>query len=272
MVFTTVSIRLLEYAEVTVDYFKNLGYKVYPEKNELEFPYTPTLVCVRGATTLIIELSNKLLDENKTSSWVSYGKSCSKDTRFAICLPPKAEHPATLEKNLKDMGVGLYIVQDENQLMERIPPSDLALQLQLPQLNSLPSKLRSRLGSAYEQFGRSHWREGFEEVCQVLETEARRYLKNGVKTGRITIMGKRGVSNPTSQRIDKMTMGQLAITFANIQNQNYLDAQIGKTLDHINGDRIGVVHHKAKAKTEKHLRANVGQHMWTTIGLLKKMI
>lgn len=271
-VFTTVSPRLLEYAEAVANHFKTHGYKVYPEKMELGFPYTPTILCKRGATTLILEVSNRLLDEKRTHAWIGYAKSSTKDTRVAICLPPKIVIPSSIESDLKILGMGVYIVQSDNRLLERIPPRDLALQIELPQLNSLSHKLQRLLGSAYEQFDRSHWREGFEDVCQVLETEARRYLKNGIKTGRITIVGRRGPNNPTTQQIGKMTIGQLVNAFSSIQNQNYLDTQIGKTLSKINTDRIGVVHHKSKLRTEKKLRANVGQHLWAIIVLLKQMI
>lgn len=249
--FSTVSTRLLEYAEAAVKHFENHGYRVYPEKIELGFPYTPTILCTRNSTTIILEVSNRLLDEKRTSAWVGYAKSCTKDTRVAVCLPPKATIPTHFETNLRKIGMGLYIAQEDGHLVESIPPRDLALQIELPQLSSLPRKLKSLLGSAYEQFNRSQWREGFEDACQALETEARQYLKADIKSGRIIIVGKTGPKNLTSQQVDKMTIGQLAKTFSSIQNQNYLDTQISKTLDKINMDRIGVVHHKLKPKTEK---------------------
>lgn len=270
--FSTVSTRLLEYAEAAVEYFENHGYKVHREKMELGFPYTPTILCIRNTTTIILEVSNNLLDEKKTNAWVGYAKSCTKDTRVAVCLPPKATIPTHIETNLRKIGMGLYIAQDEGHLIESIPPRDLALQIELPQLNSLPRKLKGLLGPAYEQFNRSQWREGFEDACQAFETEARRYLKTDIKLGRIIIIGKKGPKNPTNQQVDKMTIGQLAIAFSSIQNQNYLDTQISKTLDKVNKDRIGVVHHKLKPKTEKNLRANVGQHMWAIITVLRQMV
>ena len=66
-----------------------------------------------------------------------------------------------------------------------------------------------------------------------------------------------------------MTMGELARTFANIQNQNQTDSLIGKTLQRVNTDRVGVVHHKSKARTEKRLRTNVGQHMWAIVAAMR---
>ena len=69
-----------------------------------------------------------------------------------------------------------------------------------------------------------------------------------------------------------MTMGQLADTFANIQNQNQADSLIGQTLKKLNRDRVGVVHHKGKARTETRLRTNVGQHMWAIVAALRRLL
>ncbi len=69
-----------------------------------------------------------------------------------------------------------------------------------------------------------------------------------------------------------MTLGQLAKTFADIQNQNQADALIGKTLKKVNTDRVGVVHHKSKARTETRLRTNVGQRMWAIVNALRYLL
>lgn len=270
LIFSTLSVRLLEFAEATARYFQNHGYRVYAEKRELAFPYTPTLLCKRQSTTIIIEVTNSIrLD--RIASWVGFARSCNHDTRFAISLPSKIFLTPEIEDNLRKDGVGLYTAIVTG-VTERIPPKDLAINVELPPLNSLPRKLRTLLGPAYEQFNRSQWREGFEDACQALEVEARRYLKAGLKAGRIIVMGSQGPRNLTSQQIDRMTIGQLANTFSNIQNQNYLDAQVNQALSLVNADRVGVVHHKAKMKTEKRLRANVGQNFWAIIGVLREIV
>ena len=268
--FKNVSVALLEYAEEAVTDFENRGYKISIEKRELGFPYTPTLLCKQRRTTVIVELFAQLLLD-RIREWVLYARSSGQDTRVAICLPPKAKLTSKQEKSLREQKVGLYRATGHG-LEERIPTNDLALNVQLPLLNSLPNQLRSLLGPAYDQFNKSYWREGFEDACQAFENEARRYLKAGCRTGRITIMTKKGPKNPTIAQINKMTMGTLAKKFSDIQSQNYADAVIGKTLKRINQDRVGVVHHKSKLTTEKRLRANVGQHMWAIVAAMKEMI
>lgn len=66
-----------------------------------------------------------------------------------------------------------------------------------------------------------------------------------------------------------MTMGTLAKNFAAIQTQNHVDSRIAQALMTINRDRVGVVHHKSRATTERRLRVNVGGHMWAIIAALR---
>jgi len=75
-----------------------------------------------------------------------------------------------------------------------------------------------------------------------------------------------------ASQINKMTMGQLVHAFGLIQAQNHADSTIHKVLAILNKDRIGVVHHKKKAWTEKRLRTNVGQHMWKIVAALKLLV
>ena len=102
---------------------------------------------------------------------------------------------------------------------------------------------------------------------------ARKYLKDGISRDRITI-GNR-VGNPLDvkpQKIDAMTMGDLATAFGNIIIQNYSDRVIAQALATLNKDRINVVHRKGKATTEARLRKNVGQHMWIVVTALKELL
>lgn len=267
--FLTVSEKFLEYAEEAASYFENHGYTVHAEKAELGFPYTPTLVCRRTNTTIIVELSTRLVSE-RIDEWVAYAKSSGKDTRIALAFPPKIELSLEQETFLRERGVGFYSASGAG-LSERIIPRDLNLTVSLPQIGSLPPRLRRELGSAYEQFEGSHWREAFEDACQALERASRQYLKTGVQRGRITLVTKKGNRTLTQKQIDKLTMGQLAEAFSQIQNQTQADSILGQTLAKINKDRVGVAHHKTRLRTEKSLRANVGQHMWSIIMALKQI-
>jgi hypothetical protein len=268
--YKTVADELLPHAEVVGDDFQNRGFRVRVEHSDLGFPYTPTFHCKRGATTIIVELDGQIRVD-RLESWVRYAHSCGRDTRIALCLPSSVNVPAEQLATLQHKGIGLYAVV-EDRAVEQVAPRDLALNVQLPELNSLPRQIRELLGPTYEQFARSRWREGFEDACQVLETEARRYLNRWSRTGRIRVLRKHGPAVLAAKEVNKMTMGQLAKTFANIQAQNHADNVIGKALATINRDRVGVAHHKRRATTEKRLRTNVGQHMWTIVAALKEMI
>lgn len=269
-IFKTVSIDLIEYAEETASHFQNRGYKVSVERFERGFPYTPTLICKRQRTTMIIEVFEQI-SFDRLLAWVSYARSTNKDTRIAACLSNKVTVTTEQERILRDQGVGLYIATG-NGVIERISPSDLALRIALPPLESLPHKLRTLLGSAYDQFG-ANWREGFEDACQAFETEARRYMKAGIQSGRITLVTNSGNTRTlTNQQVDKLTMGQLAVAFSQILNQNRADVVIGQALSTVNPDRVGVAHHKAKVKTERSLRTNLGQNMWTIVLAMKELM
>jgi hypothetical protein len=271
--FNTIPEELLALADIATTYFQGHGYTVAVEKADVGFPFTPALFCKRNRTTLIVEIDSRVQRE-RIQNWVSYGRSYGKDFRITLCLPNETALQDHDELELKTLGVGCYVLRDDN-IFELLPPNDLAFNVILPSLNDLPMKVRQLLGPAYEQFERAQWREGFETACQAFEDEARRYLKRHMKrgaTGRIDIITKRGISNPSDMQINNMTMGQLAKTFAGIQIKNKADSDISKTLNTINRDRIGVVHKRNAKATERRLRENVGRHMWSLIAALKQAI
>lgn len=173
------------------------------------------------------------------------------------------------DAQLEALKVGVCVSSAEG-VREAIAPHDLAVNVQLPELKVLPKKVRKCLGPVYEEFGRSHWREGFEDACQVLQVESAKYLTKGVSTGRVTILNKNGHRrHVTAEMIDRMTLGSLATAFAKIEVPNHPDTVISEVLNRINKDRVGVAHKKAKPITESRLRKNVGQHMYRVITALK---
>jgi len=269
-VYKTVAVGLEEYADFAADHFLMAGYRVRVEHEELGFPYTPTFLLKRHPTTLLLEVNNRI-QMDRVNDWVKYAKSCGTDTRVAVCVPHTIAVTAEETAKLRDQRVGLFFSSKEA-VVEQLAPADLALNVQLPARASLPQKLRELLGSAYDQFDRTQWREGFEDACNTLETESRNYLKKWSKTGRIKVLRKGVPITLSSKQINKMTMGQLVGAFGSIQAQNHADSQIHKALSTLNKDRIGVVHHKKKVWTEKRLRTNVGQHMWKIVAALKLLI
>jgi hypothetical protein len=213
----------------------------------------------------------------RVDEWVRYGRSCASDTRVALCVPSELRDKGPIELKessyayLRQCGVGLYRAST-TQIVEMIPPIDLGLNVQLPELRRLPKGARKALGPAYEKFSRGDWREGFEEASLAVEEKARAYLKEGIKSTRIVIVGYKGrIATPTVKQVDKMTLGMLAKMFANIQHQNHHDALLAAVLPQLNPDRIGVVHKKGTAAAERSLRKNVGRLMWTAIQALRAL-
>lgn len=269
--FLTVAEELLEHAECVADFFEARGYTVKIERTEIGYPYTPTLSCRRTPTKLLVELY-ATVPQDRLTAWGAYARSCSKDTRVALALPQDASRRPEDDAKLRELGIGLYL-SDGTTTVEAIVPLDMALNVKLPELKTLPPKMRTVLGPVYEQFERSQWREGFGEACQAVEVLGREYLKAGVGTGRITLVTTAGKTrNLTQAQIDRLTLGRLGEAFGQIQNQNYSDAAVGKVLTRINKDRVGVAHHKSKPSTEARLRKNVGQHMWRVIAALRELL
>ena len=268
--FRTVPTELLEYAESVAEYFRHRGYRIYPEHYELGYPARPTLCCKRKGTTLIVEVNAKV-PQASLDDWVRFAASASSDTEVALCLPNTININSSSMTFLQLRRIGLYVASAET-CNERLAPADLALKVALPEISQLPRKVRELLGPVYEQFERAQWREGFKDACQVLEEQARRHLKKGIHSSRIVVLDKSGNAKPlTDKTIDKMTLGALAIAFANIKTPNSADDLIAKSLMSINPDRVASTHHKVKKSTERSLRRNVGKHMWTIIAALKEL-
>src|SRR5574341_814731 len=203
-VYRTVPEELLEYTGIGAKYFADLGYIVKPEHIELGFPYRPTWYCKRSSTTLLAELDSEIrLD--RLEDWSRYGRSNSRDIRVGLLIPSDAARSGKDDIALRELGIGLYIVTGDR-VMEAIAPHDLGVNVVLPDIAKLPPRMKRVLGPVYEQFDRSQWRDGFLEACQVVENLARRYLKDGISRGRISI-GNR-VGNPvdvSAKQIDAMT-------------------------------------------------------------------
>jgi hypothetical protein len=268
--YKTLADELLEYADLALSYFEQRGFSVRAECSVLGFPYTPALLCKRGATTKIVEVDSKV-QLQRLEDWVGYCRSSGRDTRLALCVPSSADLSASDLNKLQERGVGLYLVSPDA-VVERLVPRDLGLNIALPELAREHVRVRELLGSSYEQFGRAQWREGFEDACQALESQARRYLKKWTRSGRIRILRPSGPIALTNKQINRLTMGQLAREFSNIAAQNHADSVIADALSRINTDRVGVVHHKGRAVTERRLRTNVGQHMWVIVAAMREMV
>jgi hypothetical protein len=269
--FLTVPDELLAFAEELASYFERYGYTVAVERQSLEYPYTPTMVCKRGTTTMIVEIASSM-PSDRMRAWVAYGRSCWSDTRVALGAPGGSPLSLDDHASLRDLGAGIYI-DSPSGIVEAVSPADLAVNLVLPDLSTYAPKVRKALGGAFEQIQRGNWREGFEDGCVALEEAARRYLERHVATGRISWVSSKGkVINRTPSQIERMTLGQLKDAFLAIQNPNLSDSKIAAVLKKLNPDRIRVAHKKRSQRAEQALRRNVGRQVWLLVAGLKELL
>src|ERR1700722_6827706 len=213
--FQTISDELLDCAEQAAEYFDLLGYRVTIEPTELAFPGTPAFKGKRQNTRLIV-IAAQSIDRERIAEWVAYCKTAQGDMRFVLVHPSSANVGDADQLWLRDQKVGLLAMAGE-QVIEVIPSQDLALQLSLPDLKGLSRPVRTLVGPIYEKVKAGNWHDGFEDACRILESKSRKYLKQGCKCGRLKFVDKKGKPYAlASKRIEKMTMGALAIAFSEI--------------------------------------------------------
>ena len=270
--FDTVPIELVEHAVIAYRYFNARGYSIQIEPTEVHFERCPAMLLKRNHTKVVIEVCLKI-DIPALRGWVSLGQSLTEDFRVAICVPKSvasAKNFAKCQSECKELKVGIYVSENAS-LKEWVSPGDLNINVVLPPLEELQKNTQKALGSTYEQFERSQWREGFEDACKALEQKIRPYLSRAIKSNLLTIVENGKAKNPTAGKVAKMTLGQLGHAFQNARPVTAMVAQISKTLDLINKDRVGVAHKINKAQTEKSLRKNVGRHMHAIVRTLEKL-
>jgi hypothetical protein len=266
--FVTLADGLIGPAEMIEAYFENLGYKVVREPAALDYPYTPTLRCKRDRTTIAVDVDSSIRMP-RVSEWVRYGRSRSFDFRVAVATPG-AKRDLTGEERTRAEKAGVYVIDTSVTVV--CEPHDLSVNLDPPDLTEMSRKMKRALGPMYEQFGRTNWREGLESGCQALEKECRSYLKKGIAAGRVIVLDKKGRPRHVADKtVEGMTLGRLAVTFAQIQTPNQADIEIGRVLAEINPHRIAVAHHKTTARTETQLRKHVGKAVWLLVAGLRKV-
>lgn len=266
--FVTLADALVAPAEAIEAYFEKMGYTVTREPAALDYPYTPTLRCKRNRTTIAVDVDSSIRI-SRVSEWARYGRSRSFDFRVAAATPV-AGRDLAIEEAARAEKAGVYLIGDS--ITEVCAPHDLSINLDPPELGDMSRKMKRALGPMYEQFERSHWREGLESGCQALESECRKYLQQGIAGGRLVVLDKVGRRRHlTDKSIDGMTLGRLAVTFSQIQTPNQADTAIGRVLAEINPHRVAVAHHKTTPRTEAKLRKHVGKAVWLIVAGLRKI-
>jgi hypothetical protein len=267
--FQTVPDDLIPVAEAAFEHLRMLGYKVRAEVADYAAPFTPTITAIRSSTVLHLEVQGSL-DIERLREWVAYGKSASRDTRLAACVPASGNVASATIVALKRLGVGLFAV-DGGTVVESVQAIDLAMHVELPKLYKQPAEVRHLLGHVYEQFDRGEWREGFENACNALEEESRKYFAKWSKTGRIKVITAKGPKQMTAGEIKKLSLGQLAGAFREVLAPNSLDVALEQALTKINPDRVERTHRRGRKRTEARLRKNVGEHMWLIVSILRQL-
>jgi hypothetical protein len=269
--FRTLSVELVEYGERAVPHFRGLGFVVRIEPMDIGFPSTPALTCRRPQTTIALHVMSTMNDA-LIDDWCGYARSAGRDVRIAVLVPAAswAEFSPAARDRLFTAGVGVFVAHKET-IEEVSEPQDISVDVTLPLLARMPAAHRQLLGPAYEHFRHRRWREGFDEACRAVESQARVYLADGIRSTRIQVVSDLGKDiTPTLPRVRRMTLGALAQTFKQIKAQTLSDSLIGKTLQSINPDRIGRAH--GKRTVERRLRLNVGRHMHAIVTAVKHLL
>lgn len=270
MTFNTVGTDLEGAATSAIGYFRGRGYAVRAEPYEFDYPMTPTIRCTRGRAKLFVDVTADFR-ESTVDAWIAYAKTRDHETSLALLVrtPPGL----TMEEvaALRAKKVGLYSYGD-GQITELVPPADLAVNISLPSLSQLQAADRKKLQPCFDKIDRGEWIDGFRDACQVLENKARELLKDGVRRSRISFVSEKGKSrNYTIARIGKMTQGQLAHAYGEIQNPTQLDIVLERALMRVNGARVKAVHKTHTAKNDAKIRVQVGQHLWTIVSAFKQI-
>lgn len=271
--FLTLSADLQSHANRVADELGRRGYTIRVEQRELAYPFTPTLVARRAQTTRVVVVDSEVRLE-RLEAWSRYGRSSAKDTQVVVAVPEGHLPLAAAENRLRELRIGLLSV-GPTAMVERIAPVDLAINIQAPALGTLPPKTNRRLAQAIEKVDRGEWRDGFKDACEVLEVEARRHLREGLRhpMPRIvlkTATGKR--HNLAIGRIRRLTMGQLADVYRLIQRPNHADDLALRVMDRVKKDRNAVTHHSREESTERRLRRNAGRHIWSIANAVQALM
>ncbi|WP_157502406.1 hypothetical protein [Leucobacter celer] len=235
------------------------GYRVTVEPVDLGYPNTPVFRAHRQAgEAFFYEVASKV-NLARAEEWVKFGRASQSDTRYIVGIATdKAVLPATLTR-LTALGVGVDVITGSS-VTSLVSPHDLSLNVEFP---ALARSLQKALGKARDLWGQGNWKESYEDACLAVETIARQYLKRAVKSGRVSFVSVKGKPiRRTEAQVGKMTLGELAIAFAEITGPTQTESQVAVGLARINPRRVTVAHFKhTKGKRARQLRDEVGRDL-----------
>jgi hypothetical protein len=265
--FNTISSDLQALASRAEGHFAALGYSTKAEPDDLGMPGTPALRCKRHQTTVFVNVgrADLLISMPK---WIAYCKSSNRDYRLCLVVPADYRLEAASEDRCRQRGIGV-LRNGGGGLTEVVQGRDLAINMELPDLVECSVKGKKLLGPAYEKHRQGDWHGCFDEACRALEDLARKNLQNGVPTGRLKVVGKKGVIPLTSKQIRKATMGKLKDWYERITSPSEVETVLTRTLKSVVKDRNKEIHERHAARTETILRKKVGSHMWIIVSAIR---
>jgi hypothetical protein len=269
--FKTVPDELLHVAEAAEAHFLEMGFDVAVEEREIGFPFVPALVCRQRHEVLIVDVFSAV-DFSRVDLWTRYCMSQAEDTRYCAIVRTQGAIDQKTMKYVTENRLGLGMHDDHELVMVR-QAGDLAVHVRLPEIKTLPRKLRPLLAPAFQKIRDGDWRDGLGDAYLEVEQRAREYLTEEMNTGRVSIV--RGKAIPrflTTKDIERMTLGQLAIAFSEIQKKNQKDSLILSTLTMINETRKGLAHSRRQSKVEGELRLRIGRNIYAVIACLEQIV
>ncbi len=270
LTFITLPEELLPTGEIATKVLNERGFKVKIEESTLEYPSTPTICAKRGVSTHFIFVVDRF-DRPELESWISFCRSCDEDVRIALYTPKLENLGMRCLKFCQKWGIGIYTLEGDDFKM-MVNEIDLAFQGELPDRKSLGTPTQRLLGSAYDEYSRGNWREGFGKAVEVLEEQSRKYLRKEAKGGMCKYQAGKKVKILAASEVNKMSLGAIKDVVCGITPQNSLNANLCSALRKLNPTRIAKVHNPNSTATEKNLRKRVGRDMWLIVNMVKQLV
>src|SRR4051812_2917598 len=104
--YKTISDELVDCADAVFAHLDRRGYVISIEKHEIGFPFLPVFLCKRGHTTLVVEVTDRIVFDRLTQ-WTAYRRSADRDMQLVVVVPSTLTVSASDEGRLRQEGVGL---------------------------------------------------------------------------------------------------------------------------------------------------------------------
>jgi hypothetical protein len=269
--FPTLADDAKPYAEHVAQSFRARGFSVLEQLPNISIHPPPTFFARRRHNLVVCEIATKI-DLQRLWPYRSFAKSRPSDTRVEVRLLPKAKIDSPSCRTLEQWGFGLHKFDANYQSAEILPALDQTLNPDLPPLEQFAAKHRALMGTAYDDFDRGRWVQGFEAACSAFEQLTRDYLWKAVQKRRVTFVRANGRTYTlTKPEIDRQTLGQVRVHFDEIMTKTAADLEIAATIKAVNPARIEAAHRKGTRKADRIVRRSVEDNMWSILAAMRHL-